>query len=363
MPRQSRQITNQPILRFPLNEEIQYGMVLKPRRFVTTDGQVTRREKAVPRLTSQIQSDGYVFLPLPTTLQEPNRAEYNMMDLGLTQLAFNAASTVGDALQGTSANANSVGQTIANLRGTVEQSGEFLVRTAINAASEEFGGALAQRLGNVPNPYTTFLFNRALPRPFALSWVLTPSSEEESEQLHQIINFMRYYMLPSDDGAMLTLPHEWEIAFFGTKKLFDFSICVMVECAINWFASPSPSFYSKTDAPQSVQMDITFQEVYPLTKNIINDAGAEGSMYLKTLSPADGGNRPVGVGLRPRLDEIEQEKQRCIVRASNIGLTEFFNRDARSLAREECELEALEKITQIGREERERRELERSRGI
>lgn len=282
----SRQSANpkNAILRFPVDESPQQGFVLKPVAFETlASGIGAQRNKGVPNVMSTSRSFGHIFLPMPTNMTDRVGVNYSGVDLGVAQLSFNAGQTIGS---------------MADAAGSAAQVGSYLGRTALAAASSGTGALSAQLIGNVPNPYSTQLFERVEQRAFSFEFRLIANSEADSHAIKEIVNAIRYFSLPAEKGGFLEMPHEWELAFYGSEFLFDFSRCVVTEVTINFAGDGLPVFLPNA-APRRVDLTISFKEIIPLTKQLIDESGSS------TMKPSDAIKGKVNASSPPTVPQNE----------------------------------------------------------
>ena len=214
-------------------------------------------------LTSQeVKTDTYISLPLPAQIPtESLNIDYSVDKLGIAGAGYN----LGMEVQ------NSFGADGA-LAEASTTAGAYLVRTLLQNI-DSVRGISTLALGNIANPFSANIFENVEPRNFRLDWpMLQPKNKEESDNLREIINLLRYFALPQPDGLLLKTPHEFELAFLGTNYLYSFSRCVLTNIEVN-YAPNGFNVFTTEDAPQAVSLSLSFKEIFPLNKEVIIQSG------------------------------------------------------------------------------------------
>ena len=209
----------------------------------------------------------HVALPLPENIQELLSLRYDVTDMGVAGLGMAAGTSAGEALKKGELNE----EMMNDLAKGLGLGSEYLLRS-LSQVSGPVAGAINVARGNVPNPFTTTLFQRVEPRTHNLSFRLTPESPADSVAIQNIINEFKFHALPGRDGtAFLTMPDEVELAFFGTNALYGFARCVISQVQVNYTPRNTPSFFKNSPdgligAPQAVELSLTLQEIEQLTR-------------------------------------------------------------------------------------------------
>lgn len=202
----------------------------------------------------------FISLPLPVALRDGLNLQYSQSDLGSMGAGLQFGQEVYQSYQDS-------GSVVGALSTGVKTGGEYILRSLLSV-SDAASAFLQKKFGNIPNPFSVTLFEKVQLRTFNFEWILQPKSPEEAARLREIINLIRYYSLPDVDGLFIKVPHEWEIAFLGTDKLFCFSRCVLENMEVNYSVNGFPVFM-EDDAPQTVSLTITFKEIYPMNKQTV----------------------------------------------------------------------------------------------
>lgn len=220
------------------------------------------------RTYSETEKGPYIELPLPEKLKDTLKINYSSADMGqaLVGLSFGQ-----DFI-------NNLGKANEVIKKSAIGTASYVIRTLIAGLSSGTGALGAKIAGNIPNPFSTAIFERVSPRNFSFSWTIQPKNVDESVRLKEVINVLRYYSLPnpSADRLLLAVPYEWILSFTGTNFLYSFSRCVMTDLDIDYSPNGMNVFMSETYAPQAVTITVSFQEIYPLDKQVVD--GSNSSM-------------------------------------------------------------------------------------
>lgn len=141
--------------------------------------------------------------------------------------------------------------------------------------------------GIVVNPYTATTFEGVNVRTFDFAFKLVPTSSGESKTAHEIESIFRKYMYPKEVGAgSLEYPPTFRIKFMAGGKVNKYMPRIidtyLTAMAVNY--NPTGNSFHANDgdlgaAPVEVDMNLTFQEVRPVTRD---------DLYGKGLKYVDG---------------------------------------------------------------------------
>lgn len=155
-------------------------------------------------------------------------------------------------------------------RGTGEGAGkqlEALLYSAGVQAIGDFGDAVAQFAGAVPNPHLQAIFNGVQMRTHSFQWTFSPRNAVESRQLQQIIYELKKYSLPAFSNlgtAALQYPPLVDIELYPWKKnnedLIIFKPCLIQNISVNYSPQGLPAFFKGTKQPTFIQISIDFME-------------------------------------------------------------------------------------------------------
>ena len=211
-------------------------------------------------VTENIPS-GAIVLPIPANLQEVFAANYQGVEMGtLGGLAssYNEVQS-GKSLADSGLNLSTLGKKI----GATVLGNDYKVR-----AAEKY-------LGEVFNPHLTSVFQNVNIRNHQFSWRLSPVSKEESETLKNIIDTVRYKMLPGrreGNPLILGYPAEVQIGFHGgSYDIYPIFKSVVTSLTVNHAAAGTPVFFGETGMPAEIDLQMSFQETEVVLREDVPD--------------------------------------------------------------------------------------------
>lgn len=231
------------------------------------------QRKAIPDLRAKkpakIQNipTNAIVLPIPANLQEVFSANYQGVELGSL---LGAASNIGAQVQsgkdiGDAARDSTNASSIAKLIGAQVLGGD---NSALVKAGQKYFGEIA-------NPHLTTIFQGVSIRNHQFNWRLSPTSKDESMALKNIIDTIRYNMLPPrKDSLILGYPNEVEIQFHGDGYgIYPIFRCVVTNLTVNHAAAGTPVFFAETGMPAEVELGMSFQETEVVLRNDVSVPG------------------------------------------------------------------------------------------
>ena len=241
-------------------------------------------------------SEGTIFLPIPSNIQDGNSVKYTEGELdGLT------AEVLGLALKtiepNDDINLGNVGNIISrflkdatNLALKPEVFSHFTRSIAAQAANIPFGGnltasqLLARQSGNIVNPNMELLFDGVTIRSFKFSFKMTPRGEDEMKHVKSIIRHFKKSMTPSNSGDVyLSTPKIFELSYMKGNGphpfLHRFKPCALTDCSVNYTGEANYATY-QDGTPVSMVMDLGFKELEPIyNDDYESDQGKRGVGY------------------------------------------------------------------------------------
>ena len=239
---------------------------------------LTSRFKTTTRITDSIS------LYLPANVTDTTSAVYDDTPTGILGMAAqdlkdfaNLAGAVGQK------DYEAMGEAGAKALGDFSQ--EALKRLG-GALAESLAGAegaipLANRVfGQADNPFVEVFFNTMNVRSFTYNFNFAPRSEEETNEIQQIIQLFRFHMAPElqlNNSRYYTLPATFDIHYMykaqnGNGYENDYfnriGTCVLENVSTNYTPNGVKSFAD--GAPTQITMSLTFRETEVLTKEKIN---------------------------------------------------------------------------------------------
>lgn len=125
------------------------------------------------------------------------------------------------------------------------------------------------------NPFREVLFQASGFRQFTFDYVFMPRSEQETQNVREIIKTFKYHMHPelSEGGLYFIHPSEFNIQYYynGEENKFfhKISTCVLEDMQVDYGGEAFSSFHS--GAPVEIKMRLVFQEIETLTKQRIEE--------------------------------------------------------------------------------------------
>jgi hypothetical protein len=140
-------------------------------------------------------------------------------------------------------------------------------------------GAVA---GRVVNPQQTLSFDGVNLRTFIFEWDLFPSNKQDTEQITNIVNFLKQQMLPQTvgiagvsglDKAFLQYPSVVELSLLGVqeKHFVRFKRAMIDKVNVDYTGSGNQVSIIKGGVPSAVTLSVGFTE---LTIQTAEDYGA-----------------------------------------------------------------------------------------
>lgn len=180
------------------------------------------------------------------------------------------ATGVGGAVTG--ATAAGIGGAFSSSSGITKMIGAALGGAAIgigaNTAFQEANKSLQASL----NPREFMLFKAPGMRQFQLSFRFIPDSETEAAVVEQIIKWFRKGMYPevSEYGFAYKFPNAFQIQFRNTRGIPRMPE-MFLETASTTYNPNSMSYYEVNNRPVEVTLSLTFKELQPLNKDMIEE--------------------------------------------------------------------------------------------
>lgn len=206
---------------------------------------------------------GSVTLPMPMNLADNNQLEYQ--PFSLTKAGVDIAGSLGGVMGGVGRLASMFG--IQNTSNAPDAVSNFTSRlgSGVTAATQlaETTGALT---GIALNTHQTLKFVQPTLKQHAFSWKLVPSSKEESEAIHTIVQFIKSRIYPKNMGLTFSYPNLVNVYMYNGDKMYFFKPAYVSGFAVNYTTEGGPAFH-KDSYPVSVQIDMTIHETAVWTQN------------------------------------------------------------------------------------------------
>jgi len=233
---------------------------------------------------------GSVILPMPSNIQDGNSVDYGEDKLNtITGTAVGAIQDLMDF------DVSNIPQSLANARQRIEsaitasglnldRAGGLIKKGLAAEAVGIFGGnvsvdsLLARESGEIFNPNMELLFSGVTLRTFRFSFKMTPRDDDESNNIKEIIRFLKKNMAPQGGQGQLFLktPNVFDLSYRkGRDKhpfLHSFKPCFLTDMAVNYTGENTYVTYSD-GTPISMVMDLTFKEMFPIYNDDYGDDG------------------------------------------------------------------------------------------
>jgi hypothetical protein len=131
--------------------------------------------------------------------------------------------------------------------------------TAVGGVIAQAGGAAA---GMKLNPLLFMTFQKPNYKEHNLSWSFIPSTEQESNTIVDIINYLKFNSLPKQSygGAIYEYPNILAVKLFPDTFTMRFRPCAVLGVQVDYTGAGTPSFF-KNGAPTVINLTIQLQEI------------------------------------------------------------------------------------------------------
>jgi hypothetical protein len=236
--------------------------------------QLGRARKTTTRITDSIA------LYLPGQVTDSTGAQYEDLPTGLIGKALGDIAGLAKSYQ--QSDYEQVGKRVGNAaKAFITEAGRRLLATAAEGLLGAEGAVqgVNKLFGQADNPFVEVLFTAMNIRQFTYNFEFAPRNQEETAEVQQIIQLLRYHMAPelqTQNGRYLTLPSTFDIHYMykannGQSYENDYytrlSTCVLKQCDVNYTPNGVKSFAD--GAPTRITMSLTFAETEALTKEKI----------------------------------------------------------------------------------------------
>lgn len=228
-----------------------------------------------------------ILLPLPANIRDSYSVKLNTNELG----------TIGNAIAKTAASSRTAASSgayedlknetlgmfpteipdsdVSQMDGAFVPNIQFLARKSM----DQFGIStpIDIGLGSTINPKVALSFDGVNMKNHSFTWQLAPRSQQESETLKEIINLIKYNILPGyqdvafgstvGQRALLNYPSMVDIWFLGIQEnyYFKFKTCMVSDFEVNY--TPQGLSVLRGGKPSTVNMNISLSETDIWTKD------------------------------------------------------------------------------------------------
>lgn len=234
--------------------------------------------RPAPQARAQLQFKEAFVLPLPRELRES-------FDIKVSEKEMGMAGGVADAV--TAYFTNRSGQPY-----DVASTAETLLLSKLVQMSGEFGDAIGQFGGAVPNPHISAIFSGIGLRSHRFEWTFAPRNQQESRDLQRLVLKLKANALPSystNGTAALQYPQLVQLDLYPWAdmsegdKLIRFKPCLLRDVSINYSPQGIPSFFAGTNQPTFIQLSLDFLETEIWTGNDYSREGTDRMQEVPNL--------------------------------------------------------------------------------
>jgi hypothetical protein len=232
------------------------------------------------KITSTPTSNG-VVLYLPANYNVNDILRYDTEDTGIIGNAFERVTTgtglttedlkdaaeavaVGKAGEIAAGAAGLVASTAGGTIGTIAST--LITASAVGNIKSE----ALKRYQQTINPREFLLFKAPSIRQFGFNFNFIPTSEQEARDVPEIIKFFRKASYPAlhAHGLQYVFPEAFNINFGNSNKIIKIPEVVCIGTSITYNPN-SISYYKQDNLPVEINVQISFQELQPITKGLV----------------------------------------------------------------------------------------------
>jgi len=243
------------------------------------------------------ETQATVILPMPSNLGTQYNSQYSAESIGpLGDFAAQTGANVRKTAQGNMSGQQFVSSLVDSFTGPGAKQAVAggLANLGVQAAEEGIGTLAALATGGLGagvaaaaatqafkaglagagiarNPHLATLFTGVNFRSHSFEYKFVPRSRFESNRLRYIIQQFKYHMAPNYDesGHFFVYPEQFDIEFHYPNYLFDIGASVLTDFSVNYHGEGASYYFDETNAPVSVSLSMTFQELTINTKQNI----------------------------------------------------------------------------------------------
>lgn len=298
-------------LQYPLGDLHSNYIVFKSRARINrqrreSDGMVMKADNNRKSLMNDAESQVEIALHIPLTLEQEASVKYQGKDVGSLARGAAGGGFISGMVQG-------------------------LSQAASKLLNSMTGNAMFIMQGKAVNPMQEMALEGVDFRSLSFSYTMSPSSQEEADEINNIIYYFKTAMLPdtypalgagsSDAEGFFNYPNTWKAELEGpiAERVDGYLPMVLESCKVTYEGdSSSMTFYEKGQ-PMSVKMDLGFKELKILTQESyqeISPLGKDGFASMPSIidenaedADARDKNMKAGAAGESALKESEKKKK------------------------------------------------------
>ena len=246
---------------------------------------------------SKKDTQSTIILPMPSNLGTQYNSQYSAEAIGpLGNFGAETGANIRKAASGNMSGQQFVGSLVESFTGPGAKAAVAggLANIGVQAAEEGIGTLAALATGGLGagaaaaaatqafkagmagagiarNPHLATLFTGVNFRSHSFEYKFVPRNRFESNRLRFIIQQFKYHMAPSyaAEGHFFNYPEQFDIEFHYPRYLFDIGASVLTDFKVNYHGEGGSFYFDETNAPVSVSLSMTFQELTINTKENI----------------------------------------------------------------------------------------------
>lgn len=215
-----------------------------------------------------------IALHAPVDVQIKYGMQWAEEDTATAAAVFAGAGDAADALG--SLFTGDFSGALSNLKSATGVGKSTLINAALSNTGQP-GNYVSALTGMAANPKKEQLFKGVDYRTFSFTYQFFPRSEQEAQNIRNIIKEFKYHMHPEFKDAynfIYLYPSEFDIYYYQNGKenlnLHRHTSCVLTDMTVNY--SPQGTFTAFDDGmPTQINVTLTFRELALLTKDHIAD--------------------------------------------------------------------------------------------
>ena len=236
----------------------------------------------VQRLAPTSRIGGSVAMYFPPTVTEEYQVAYSETEVGIATVA--TADIIEGFMQQGLTKEFFKGAKDAALRGFTTFALDKVLRGAeILPGFSGARGAVGVARGKVIVPKMEVMFEGVGKRKFSYTFIFTPSSEQEADEVHRIIKFFRVNAAPDYTNALgieMTIPNTFDIAYYTgaieNGYLHKIGECHLTSVGVT-HGGDKMTFHKPTASgkamPTRTTMTLNFAELETVTRSLIEEQG------------------------------------------------------------------------------------------
>ena len=236
----------------------------------------------VQRLAPTSRIGGSVAMYFPPTITEEYQVAYSETEVGIATVA--TADIIEGFMQQGLTKEFFKGAKDAALRGFTTFALDKVLRGAeILPGFSGARGAVGVARGKVIVPKMEVMFEGVGKRKFSYTFIFTPSSEQEADEVHRIIKFFRVNAAPDYTNALgieMTIPNTFDIAYhtgaIENGYLHKIGECHLTSVGVT-HGGDKMTFHKPTASgkamPTRTTMTLNFAELETVTRSLIEEQG------------------------------------------------------------------------------------------